>query len=55
MPLAEIDVRFLVKDFLDRETDGKKIFKDNLRGPDRIDGFMARHTLIERVVNNAKV
>ena len=34
MPLAKIDVRLLVQDYLDRKTDGKKILKDNLPGPD---------------------
>ena len=47
MPLAKIDVRLLVQDHLDRKTDGKKVFKDNLPGPDWIDGFVAQH--IDRI------
>ena len=55
MPLANIDVRLLVQDYLDMKTDEKKVFKDNLPGPDWIDGFVARHRLTERVVDNVKV
>ena len=54
MPLAKIDVRLLVQDYLDRKTDGKKVFKGNLPGPDWIDGFVARHRLTEHV-DNVKV
>lgn len=55
MPLSKLDVRLLVQDYLDRKTDGKKVFKDNLPGPDWIDGFVAQHRLTERVVDNVKV
>ena len=34
---------------------GKKVFKDNLPGPDWTDGFVARHRLTKRVVDNVKV
>ena len=55
MPLSKLDVRLLVQDYLDRKTDGKKVLKDNLPGPDWIDGFVAQHRLTERVVDNVKV
>ncbi|XP_043226388.1 uncharacterized protein LOC122383728 [Amphibalanus amphitrite] len=53
VPLSEIDIRLLVKNYLDRQ--GKLTrFKNNMPGPDWMKLFMRRNNLTARAAENVK-
>lgn len=55
-PLNAFDFRVIDKDFLDRKKIEVKVFNDNMRGPDFVEGFLKRHNvqLTLRMCQNIK-
>src|SRR6266516_5161719 len=54
VPLDAMDVRFLVKDYLDRSGVTDSRFKNNCPGPDWLRSFVTRHRLTQRLADNVK-
>lgn len=53
-PLSKLDVRDVVKKFLDKQGRNIRIFHQNTPGPDFIDSFMQRNNLTIRTASNIK-
>ena len=49
-----MDIRLLVKDYLDKKGVNDTKFKDNLPGEDWMRGFIRRHNLTQRLADNVK-
>ena len=54
LPLDKLDIRLLVKDYLDRKGVTDLKFKNNLLGPDWIKSFIVRNNLTARIADNIK-
>ena len=54
VPLDGLDVRFLVKSYLDKQGVADNRFKNNLPGIDWLKSFMKRHCLTARLADNVK-
>ncbi len=54
VPLQQLDIRLLVKDYLDRKGVNDTKFKDNCPGEDWMKGFIRRHNLTQRLADNVK-
>lgn len=55
VPLDKMDIRFLVKTYLDRKNVTEARFKDNMPGEDWVITFMKRHNLTKRVADNVRI
>lgn len=53
-PLTSLDVRYIVKGYLDKRNIMDSKFKDNLPGRDWVQSFMKRHKLTRRMADNVK-
>lgn len=53
-PVSREDLRYLIKDYLDKKETSVKEFSNNLPGLDWVIGFKARHGLNERMAANIK-
>lgn len=53
-PLTRIDIRDVVKKFLDKQGKVVPVFKENTPGPDFLDSFIARNNLSIRIASNIK-
>ena len=54
IPLTGMDIRLLVKAYLDRIGVHDNRFKDNCPGPDWLKSFVKRHKLTQRLADNVK-
>ena len=54
VPVDSLDIRLLVKKYLDKRGISEKRFSDNLPGIDWVRSFMKRHQLTKRVADNVK-
>ena len=54
VPVDFMDVRLLVKDYLDRQGISDRRFRNNCPGPDWLKSFMKRHKLTKRIADNVK-
>lgn len=53
-PLTRLDIRDVVKKYLDKQGKAVSVFKDNVPGPDFLDAFMLRNNLTIRTASNIK-
>lgn len=54
IPLSGLEIRFLVKDYLDRRNVVDRVFTDNLPGHDWLGTFKKRNNLTHRIADNLK-
>ena len=54
VPLGELDIRCLVKSYLDERGITDSRFQNNLPGPDWLKNFVRRHNLTQRLADNVK-
>ena len=54
VPVDSLDIRFIVKSYLDKRGIVDTRFNDNLPGIDWVTSFMKRHNLTKRVADNVK-
>ena len=54
VPLDSLDIRCLVKGYLDKSNIVDARFKNNIPGVDWVQSFMKRHNLTKRVADNVK-
>lgn len=54
VPMDGMDIRLLVKEYLDRSGISDARFKNNCPGPDWLKSFVARHRLTQRLADNVK-
>jgi len=54
VPLCAMDIRLLVKDYLDRRGVHDARFRNNCPGDDWLKSFVKRHTLTQRLADNVK-
>jgi len=54
VPLGHLDIRLLVKDYLDQSGVSDARFADNCPGPDWMNNFVKRHNLTARLADNVK-
>ena len=52
VPLTGMEIKFLVKAYLDRKGINDRRFKNNLSGQDRLKSFSRRHHLVNRMADN---
>ena len=55
LPLDKLDLRMVVKDYLDGKNEKDSKFKDNFPGVDWANGFVKRHNLTQRFGDRVKV
>lgn len=51
-PLTKMDIRLLVKNYLNKKGKNVRVFKNNLPGVDFVNGFMKRNNLTQRLATN---
>ena len=55
IPITGLEIRKLVKSYLDKQGIVDSTFRNNLPGPDWLNSFMKRHNLTQRIADNVKV